>query len=151
VSFWLGLEPGRKQQLPLGSILCYTKSMKKATRVKQKVMGRPRTGTTPLMGFRADPVIRASIVRWAENQPDMPTLSEAIRRLVELGLTVKTRPKQSTPARAERAKALAGKVIDSFSADGDDVEETASRKRRLLKGPEEFRDVRVDCAKAKTK
>jgi hypothetical protein len=63
--------------------------MKKTTPVKQKVMGRPRTGTTPLMGFRADPVIRASIVRWAEKQPDMPTLSEAIRRLVELGLKAK--------------------------------------------------------------
>jgi len=42
------------------------------------------------MGFRADPVIRASIVRWAEKQPDGPTLSEAIRRLVELGLKAKT-------------------------------------------------------------
>jgi hypothetical protein len=41
------------------------------------------------MGFRADPVIRASIVRWAEKQPDMPSLSEAIRRLVELGLKAK--------------------------------------------------------------
>jgi hypothetical protein len=42
-----------------------------------------------MMGFRAEPVIRASIVRWAENQPDKPTLSEAIRRLVELGLKAK--------------------------------------------------------------
>jgi hypothetical protein len=65
--------------------------MKKATPVKQKAMGRPRTGITPLMGFRADPVIRASIVRWAEKQPDMPSLSEAIRRLVEIGLKVKTK------------------------------------------------------------
>jgi hypothetical protein len=48
-----------------------------------------RSGITPLMGFRADPVIRASIVRWAEKQPDHPTLSEAICRLVELGLKVK--------------------------------------------------------------
>jgi hypothetical protein len=63
--------------------------MKKTTPVKQKVMGRPRTGITPLMGFRADPVTRATIVRWAENQPDMPSLSEAIRRLVELGLKSK--------------------------------------------------------------
>ena len=39
------------------------------------------------MGFRAPPDIRASIVRWAETQPDTPTLSEAIRRLVELGLS----------------------------------------------------------------
>jgi hypothetical protein len=59
---------------------------KKTTPVKQKVMGCPRTGITPLMGFRADPVVRASIVRRAEIQPDMPTLSEAIRRLVELEL-----------------------------------------------------------------
>ena len=78
-----------KLQLHLSVPQCYTKSMKKATPVKHKVMGRPRTGITPLMGFRADPVIRASIVRWAEKQPDTPSLSEAIRRLVELGLKVK--------------------------------------------------------------
>jgi hypothetical protein len=41
------------------------------------------------MGFRADPATRALIVRWAENQPDTPTLSEAIRRLVEIGLKAK--------------------------------------------------------------
>jgi hypothetical protein len=63
--------------------------MKKSRPVKQKVIGRPRTGITPLMGFRAEPVMRAEIVRWAENQPDMPSLSEAIRRLVELGLKAK--------------------------------------------------------------
>jgi hypothetical protein len=82
-----GLDPRRT--LPLGLLLCYTISMKKARTAKQKVMGRPRTGITPLMGFRADAVIRASIVRWAEKQPDMPTLSEAIRRLVEIGLRAK--------------------------------------------------------------
>ena len=65
--------------------------MKKTTPVKQKVMGRPRTGITPLMGFRADPIIRAAIVRWAKKQPDTPSLSEAIRRLVELGLKAKSK------------------------------------------------------------
>jgi hypothetical protein len=44
-----------------------------------------------MMGFRAAPVLRASIVKWAENQPDVPTLSEATRRLVELGLKAKPR------------------------------------------------------------
>jgi len=63
--------------------------MEKARTVKQKVMGRPATGITPLMGFRADPAIRVSIIRWAESQPDTPSLSEAIRRLVELGLKAK--------------------------------------------------------------
>jgi hypothetical protein len=63
--------------------------MKKSSAVKQKVLGRPKTGVRPLMGFRADPGIRASIVRWAEDQPVSPTISEAIRRLVELGLKAK--------------------------------------------------------------
>jgi len=42
-----------------------------------------------MMGFRADPEARAAIVTWAERQPDRPSLSEAIRRLVELGLKAK--------------------------------------------------------------
>jgi hypothetical protein len=70
------------------SFMLYRK-MKRSISVIQKRIGRPPTGQTPLMGFRADPGIRAAIVRWAENQPDMPTLSEAIRRLVELGLKTK--------------------------------------------------------------
>jgi hypothetical protein len=124
--------------------------MKKTSRVKQKVMGRPRTGITPLMGFRADPVIRASIVRWAEKQPDAPTLSEAIRRLVELGLTVKPKPAPSERQRAAFAD-LASKAIDSLTAGTPNNDEKASRKRRLIKGPEEFREVRVDRPKAKGK
>jgi hypothetical protein len=55
----------------------------------KKTRGRPATGRDPMMGFRAAPALRASIVRWAELQPDMPTLSEATRRLVELGLKAK--------------------------------------------------------------
>jgi hypothetical protein len=123
--------------------------MNKSTPVKQKVMGRPRTGITPLMGFRADPVIRAEIVRWAENQPDMPTLSEAIRRLVELGLTVRTKPQQAPAARAARAKELAGQAIDKLGDPAAHPEERAQRRRRLTKEPEEFRDTRDDRPKAK--
>ena len=149
---WLGLEPGWKQQLPLGLLLCYTKSMKKTTRVKQKVMGRPRTGITPLMGFRADPVIRASIVRWAENQPDTPTLSEAIRRLVEIGLTVKTPARAaSKPGRRLRAQELATKAIEKIIDPAAPPEEQAQRRRRLTKGPTEFREARVDQPKVKAK
>jgi hypothetical protein len=124
--------------------------MKKVTPVKQKVMGRPRTGTTPLMGFRADPVIRASIVRWAENQADIPSLSEAIRRLVELGLTVKApAPPASKNDRRLRAQELAAKAIDKIGDPAANPDERAQRRRRLTKGPEEFREVRVDRGKGK--
>jgi hypothetical protein len=152
--------------------------MKKARTVKQKVMGRPRTGITPLMGFRADPATRASIVRWAETQPDMPSLSEAIRRLVELGLTVKTKARPTgrlsvalvsdlaaeaidslgptakaparpvgKPGRRLRAQELAAKTIEKIIDPAAPPEERAQRKRRLTKGPAEFRDARVDLPK----
>jgi hypothetical protein len=124
--------------------------MKKARTVKQKVMGRPRTGITPLMGFRADPTTRAEIVKWAEKQPDMPSLSEAIRRLVELGLTVKPKSAPSERQRAALAD-LASKAIDSVTVGTPNSDEKASRKRRLIKGPEEFREDRVDLPKAKGK
>lgn len=88
----------------------------------------------------------AEVDGWAaENET---TRSHAIRRLVELGLTVKARPKQAPHARAERAKELAAKVIDKLTPDAG-TEEKASRKYRLLKGPEEFREARVDRTKKK--
>jgi hypothetical protein len=125
--------------------------MKKTTSVKQKVMGRPRTGTTPFMGFRAEPVIRASIVRWAERQPDMPTLSEAIRRLVEIALKAETPSKPAgKTGRRSRAAELAAKQIEKMIDPSAPSEERDRRKRRLTKGPLEFREDRVDLPKRKS-
>lgn len=125
--------------------------MKKAISAKQK-RGRPATGVTPMVGFRAEPVIRASIVRWAENQPDKPTLSEAIRRLVEIGLAGSGKsPARHSEKSAAKARELAGKTIDRLVDTAAPAEEQAIRKRRLLKGPEEFRDVRVDRTKNEQK
>jgi metal-responsive CopG/Arc/MetJ family transcriptional regulator len=78
---------------------------------------------------------------------NVATRSEAIRRLVELGLSVKVRPRQQSIDPAERAKELAAKAIDKMSDDFADVADHADRKRRLIKGPEEFREVRVDRPK----
>jgi hypothetical protein len=116
---------------------------------KPKKRGRPATGRDPMMGFRAAPVLRASIVSWAENQPDMPTLSEATRRLVELGLAVKSKGLQSNEDQRLRAREMAGSTIDGMTDAAAHADDQASRKRRLLKGPEEFRDVRVDRTKKK--
>jgi hypothetical protein len=121
--------------------------MKKVISAKQKTRGRPATGITPMMGFRAEPAIRAQVVRWAESQPDNPTLSEAIRRLVELGLTVKTNAapsERSRAARSDRAKELATKTIEKIIDPAAPSEERIERKRRLTKGPAEFRYARVD-------
>ena len=96
--------------------------------------------------------MRASVVRWAESQSDTPTLSEAIRRLVELGLTVKTAVSStSKPDRRLRAQELAAKAIDKMGDPAAPPEEHAQRRRRLTKGPEEFQELRVDRPKAKAK
>ena len=101
------------------------------------------------MGFRATPVLRASIVKWAENQPDLPTLSEATRRLVELGLTAKAKGRQPDEGQRLRAREMAGKAIDEMTDTAATPAAQAKRKTRLLKGPEEFREVRVDRATRK--
>jgi hypothetical protein len=44
-----------------------------------------------MMGFRAEVALRTAIEKWAKQQPDKPSLSEATRRLVELGLKVKAK------------------------------------------------------------
>lgn len=74
--------------------------------------------------------------------------SDAVRSLVELGLTVKTR---SVPSERQRTALayLAAKAIDELPIGAPDNDEQASRKRRLIKGPEEFREVRVGRPKGK--
>lgn len=93
--------------------------------------------------------LRSAVDDWASKQEDEPGRSEAIRRLVEIGLKLKTKSVPSERQRAALAD-LASKAIDSLTAGTVDSDEKASRKRRLLKGPEEFRDVRVDRPKRKT-
>ena len=72
------------------------------------------------------------IMAWAKSQG--ATRSEAIRRLVELGLTVKTKAKQPSAARAVRAKELATKAIERIIDPAAPPEERAKRRRHLTKG-----------------
>jgi hypothetical protein len=51
----------------------------------------------------------------------------------------------------DSAREMAGSTIDGMIDAAAHADAQASRKRRLLKGPEEFRDVRVDRPRAKGK
>jgi hypothetical protein len=55
--------------------------------VKRKRAGRPATGTEPLYGVRISDALMKQIMDWAKAED--ATRSEAIRRLVELGLKTK--------------------------------------------------------------
>jgi hypothetical protein len=51
--------------------------------------GRPATGKDPVRTMRLSDEFIASVDQWAKWQKDPMTRSEAIRRLVELGLKAK--------------------------------------------------------------
>jgi hypothetical protein len=122
---------------------------KQSKTVHKKSRGRPagiKYGET--IPARLELATVASLDAWAKSH-DI-SRSEAIRRLVEIGLTVKTkgRPKSEDAKQRQdtkrRARELAGDTIDEMTETAASLDDQASRKRRLIKGPEEFQKVRRD-------
>ena len=153
--------------------------MVKSISVNKKARGRGRPkkrgGVHPVSAVRLPPEISTGVDAWAAKQADAPGRSEAIRRLVELGLTVKTKarstgrqpraalvadlaaetidslPPTAKPGRRARAQELARAAIEKLGDPAASPEERDHRRRRLTKGPIEFRETRVDQPKAKGK
>ena len=125
--------------------------MGKSTHVNMKTPKRRPAVTGDLVGVRVQPDMAKALDDWRRKQDDLPGRPETIRRLVELGLKVKTpaRPAVSKPARKGRAQELATKAIEKIIDPSAPPEERAERRRRLTKGPSEFREDRVDLPKAK--
>ena len=73
--------------------------------------------------------------------------SEAIRRLVELGLSASAPLRRRNLEAASKALELAAQEINKMLEPSIPDEERDRRKRRLLKGPKEFRDFRGDLSK----
>jgi Arc/MetJ-type ribon-helix-helix transcriptional regulator len=122
--------------------------MAKSIAVKHKRPGRPATGHDPFVGIRLPKDLIAQIDRWSA-AAEAGSRSAAIRRLVELGLKVKTAEKPvSKPGRRLRAQEFATKAIEKI-IDPSAPPERAQRRRRLTKGPPEFREDRVDLPEAK--
>ncbi|WP_116275226.1 ribbon-helix-helix protein, CopG family [Rhizobium leguminosarum] len=56
--------------------------MTKSINVKHKMRGRPATGKTPITGVRLADEIGEALDKFAEQEVDSPTRSEAIRRIL---------------------------------------------------------------------
>ena len=79
-----------KATLPSACFYGTTQKMAKSNKVvPKKGRGRPATGRDPVTAIRLSSELRQSVDRWAEKQDDKPSRSEAIRRLVEIGLKAK--------------------------------------------------------------
>jgi hypothetical protein len=122
--------------------------------ITKRRRGRPvTTGKGTLIGVRLLDEPLGALDVWIAKQKE-PDLSrpEAIRRLVELGLEVKTTTRPvSKSGRRLRARELATNAIEKIIDPAAPAEERAQRSRRLTKGPTEFREARVDQPKAKGK
>src|SRR5450755_3230115 len=119
--------------------------MGKSSRVNMKTPKKRAAATGDLVGVRVQPDMAKLLDDWRRKQDDLPGRPEAIRRLVELGLTVKAAARPvSKPGRRLRAAELAAKAIDKIGDPSVPPEERAQRRRLLTKGPPEFREDRVD-------
>jgi hypothetical protein len=93
------------------------------------------------------------IDRWIATQHTPFSRSEAICRLAESGLE---RPGISSKAEkssggAEKAAGMANDMIDSLGDRLATHEDREHRKRRLVKGPSEFREMRANEVSARRK
>ena len=112
------------------------------TRAQQKQRGRPATGRGVTIGVRCHEDLIGALDNWRRTQADLPTRATAIRRLVQDALRVtRTQPSRNRKA-ASKAHDMAGQEIDRLADQSLPAEERERRKRRLTKGPGEFRDIR---------
>ena len=82
--------------------------------------GRPATGRDPVRAIRLSNDFLARVDAWSAGQDDQPGRSEAIRRLVELGLAAAPKPTIKDPvkraARSAKARKAAEAAIDKVLA-----------------------------------
>jgi hypothetical protein len=113
-------------------------------------MGRPpgRIQDRPFQ-MRVSEVFLESIDGWRAKQEGRPSRAEAIRQLVEIGLSKPEAPQRAqvlstAKESAARAVELAGKAIDKRSDKSVSDDERTVRKRKLIQGPSVFRNTRKD-------
>ena len=123
--------------------------MAKSIAVVRKKRGRPATGQDPVTAIRLSPELRGRLDDWRGLQDGRPSRSEAIRRLIERALGAEPSAPRARNKGAPKAAEMAGQAIDQLGDQAATVEERAQRKRRLIKGPREFRDVRGEQPKKK--
>ena len=92
-----------------------------------------------------------SLVAWIRTQPaPRPTKPEAIRRLLEQALADLQLSRKLSPEAVSKARNMARQALDRLSDTSLPEEEQERRKRRLTRGPREFRDLRGSLPKPKT-
>ena len=120
---------------------------RRSVTVRKKKRAAPATGKGTPIGLRLEPATLARVDRWAASQQDHPSRPEAIRRLVELALGIAQRARVRTKKAAKAAEMASDEIVPLGDVSATD-EERQLRKRRLIRGPKEFLDLRRNRPKA---
>jgi hypothetical protein len=120
------------------------------SRTGKRGRGRPRVNPTSIH-LSLSPVQLEEVDNWIARQNDMPSRPEAIRRLLAmaLGNTTETSASRGSKRMAAKASEMALSTLARLGDTSAAPDEQAKRKRRLLKGPSEFRKMRDDLPRPK--
>jgi hypothetical protein len=125
--------------------------MPKSVRVNTKKRGRPKmTGKGELIGVRLLPPLLKKLDAWITGQVPRPSRPEAIRGFLKRGLAGPWNDRSAGKRKAEKASELAARAADRVIDRSMPPEEQQRRKRALIKGPKEFREIREDLPKTKS-
>lgn len=123
------------------AVMAVNYSMETSATATRKRPGSRRAGPNAVAAtVRLPRHMWGQIDRW-RRQHGAKTRSEAIQRLLEQALET-DRELRTSRKLAAKASDLAGRAIDRLADRSATREEQAKRKRRLIKGPREFRTAR---------
>jgi hypothetical protein len=98
--------------------------------------------------LRLHPPLLTNLDDWIGSQQSRPSRPEAIRRLLEQALAGSSK-RSSGKREAQKASEPAARAAEQIVDKSMPPEERQRRKRALIKGPREFRDIREDLPKPK--
>jgi metal-responsive CopG/Arc/MetJ family transcriptional regulator len=106
--------------------------------MRKQVTRRDDDGPVPAISLLPAKLV-AAIDKWAAQNAGK-SRSEAIRRLLEKALSNGRPSHRGSRKSASKARALANREIDRLEDKSIPTDVREKRKRRLTKGPREFRD-----------
>lgn len=111
---------------------------------------RPAKPSITTLSVRCDPKMLIGLDEWRHAQRGAPSRAAAIPRLVQQALAGVTATRQHSSTSKRKAADMAGRELDRLGDQQASGEERAYRKRRLIRGPQEFRETRRDQPKTKS-
>jgi hypothetical protein len=119
---------------------------KSISRTEKKTRGRPRKNPTSIH-LTLLPDQLSGLDKWIAGQKTSMSRPEAIRALLDQ--TLVSLPRGPARGGARKATEMAAKTIEGLANKSRPASEQARAKRRLIHGPNEFRDIRADQPKRK--